>query len=611
MHEELRAIYEDTDGSMPDLTRLDHRESSKFTRFLVRMLVAFVLLSSASWAGFFLWNAGWFQSGDILDVTVDGPTDVAAGAPVSYTFRYANHGNVPVASLGMTLRVPPSFDVQSVQPPASDADDSWELGTLEPSSDGTIVVTGIFRSEVLPPEGSSAPAAQAIQAVFDYKPANFSSDFQEIKTVSVRMAGSVLDASVSGPEKAVSGDEVTYVLNVKNTGGAAAENVRANVAFPTGFNVTSADPKAAAPDQSFWTWASLAPGELRAVTVKGRYTSSSLGEQSVKADVSFLDGTVALRQDAAETKTDVLQGTVSLTLIVNGTSHDQTADLGRTLRASVSYANTSPDTVEGLKLSLSATGAGGKPLPIDWSVADLGKNGSRTGNTVSWSGPSEPLLVKLAPNASGTFDVSLPLVGSLDPSKVADAFTLKLTGAYAKVGSVAGNRSVETSPIKVGINTEFSTDAAARFFDPSGAKVGSGPLPPKVGQTTVYRVYWPIVNTLHDLKDVTVSAVLPADVTWSGKTAASVGNVTFDTATRTVTWSVPSLPRTAKNVLATFDLSITPKKTDAGSFFKLLNATSAEATDASTQERLARGLDLLTTDLTDDPAAREKGVVEE
>ncbi len=611
MHNELRAIYEDTDGSMPDLTRLDRREGSKFTRFLVRLLIAFVLLSGASWAGFFLWNSGWFQSGDILDVTVNGPTEVQAGAPVSYTFQYANHGNVPIASLGMTLRVPPSFDVTSLQPPAAQEGGTWELGTLNPDSDGSIVVTGIFRSEALPPEGSPTTVPQALQAVFDYKPANFSSEFQDIKTVSVRMDGSVLDASVSGPEKAVSGDEVTYVLNVKNTGAAAAENVRANVFFPAGFNVSSADPKPAASDQSFWIWATLAPGELRAVTIKGRYTSSALGEQTVRADVAFLDGTVVLRQDMAEAKTDVLQGTISLTLVVNGTSRDQTADLGRTLRASVSYANTSPDAVEGLKLSLAAVAHNGKPLPIDWNVADIGKTGTRTGNTVSWSSPSESLLAKIAPNGTGTFDVSLPLVGSLDPSKVADTFTLKLTGTYAKVGSVTGNRSMETSPIKVGVNTEFSVDAAARFFDPAGAKVGSGPLPPKVGQTTTYRAYWPLVNTLHDLTDVTLSAVLPADVSWTGKTTASVGTVAFDTATRTVTWTVPTLPRTSKNVLATFDLSITPKKTDAGSFFKLLNATSAEATDAATQERLSRGLDLLTTDLTDDPAAREKGVVEE
>lgn len=610
IHEELRSIYADQDGTMPDLTRLDRQEGSKFTRFLVRLLLVFIVLSGASWAGFFVWNAGWFQRGDLLEVEVDGPTEAQAGAPVTYSFRYANHGNVPLASLGMTLRVPPSFEVTTRVPPVADERDVWTIGTLGPNSDGMVSVTGVFRSEVLPPDGTT-PVPQAIQAVFDYKPANFSSDFQEIKTVSVRMTGSVLDATITGPEKAVSGDEVTYVVNVKNTGTAPAENVRASVFFPAGFNVASADPKPAQADQSLWTWAVLAPGELRAITVKGRYTSSATGEQTVRTDVAFLDGTVSLRQDQAETKTDVLQGTIALALVVNGTSRDQTVDLGRTLRASVSYTNTSPDAVGGLKLSLTATAVGGKPLPIDWSASDIGKNSNRTGGTITWMGTSEPLLLKIAPNATGTFDISLPIVGSLDPAKVADAFTLKLTGSYSKVGSVTSNRSVETSPIAVGVNTEFAADAAARFFDPAGAKVGTGPLPPKVGATTTYRIYWTLVNTLHDLTDLTYSAVLPADVSWKDVKTASVGTVSFEEATRTVTWSVPALPRANKNAVATFDLSITPKKTDAGSFFKLLNATAAEAMDGSTKERLSRGIDLLTTDLTDDPSARDKGVVEE
>ncbi len=610
LREELRAIYADADGSLPDLTRLEHREDGRFTQFLVKALLAFVLISSASWAGFFVWNAGWFQRGNQLAVTVEGPSETAAGAPVTYTFHYANQGSVPLASLEMALRVPPNFDVLERVPPVAQETDPWVLGTLGPNSDGFVSVRGVFRAEAIPPE-SGPLAPQTIQAVFEYKPANFSSEFQEIETVTVRMNGSVLDASVTGPEKAVSGDEVTYTLNVKNTGSAAAENIRATLTFPPGFNVTSTDPKPAQADQSAWTWASLAPDELRAVTVKGRYTSSAAGEQTVRADVAFLDGAVSLRQDVAETVTDVLQGTIALALVVNGTSRDQTVDLGRTLRASVSYTNTSPDTVEGFRLWLAATGAGGKPLPIDWSVSDIGKNTNRTGGTISWSGATEPLLIRLAPNATGTFDVSLPIVGSLDPTKVADALTLKLTGTYTKVGSVSANRSVETSPIQVGINTEFAAEAAARFYDPAGAKVGSGPLPPKVGETSTYRVYWTLVNTLHDLAALTYSAVLPADVTWTDVKTASVGTVVFDEVTRTVTWSVPDLPRTTKNAVATFDLSVTPKKTDAGSFFKLLNATAAEAIDAATKERLSRGLDLLTTDLTDDPYARDKGVVEE
>ncbi len=609
MDEDLRAIYADRDGSVPDLTRLERSEGSRVTRFLLGTLGVLILVSAVSWAGFFVWSNGWFDGADPLTAHIEGPLEARAGEPVTYVIRYTNTGRVPLAALDATLHAPPHFRILSRTPEPTDGL-TWNLGSLGAASDGALTITGVFRSEVLAPDGRPEPPPQTLQAFFTYKPANFSSEFQHIETAPVRVAASILEIDVDGPEKALAGEETTYHVRVRNTSSVSTDPVQVFVNVPDGFNVSETDPAPSAEDRPVWDLSALDAEEEVEITVTGRYVSSASGDQRVSADVSFLDGSTPLRQAAASIVTDVLRGAISLHAAVNGSSQSQTIDLGRTLRVSVSYANTGSDTVEGLRLSLAGTGADGKPLPIDWARADIGSNAARSGGTVTWTGTSEPALARLLPGAEGTFDLTLPVVSTLDPARVADQFALQLTATFTRVGSVTGTRVVETSPITVGVNSEFRVDATARYFAPDGEEVGTGPVPPQVGETTSYRIYWNLANALHDLTGVRVSAQLPPDVRWAGRTGADVGSVSFDETTRTAVWTIPALPRTVARAEAHFDVTITPSPADAGSFFKLTNAVSAEAVDAATRERLSRSRDVLTTELSAEQGALSGVVVE-
>jgi len=65
----------------------------------------------------------------------------------------------------------------------------------------------------------------------------------------------------------------------------------------------------------------------------------------------------------------------------------------------------------------------------------------------------------------------------------------------------------------------------------------SGPFPPKVGRETTFVVTWSLVNNFNDIDGVSVRATLPGYIRWVGALVPANAAITFDPATRELTWS--------------------------------------------------------------------------
>lgn len=601
MKKELRSIYEDRDGEMPNLRELDPVRSSRLTRLLVRVIGVLFILSAVSWGGFLLWSRGIFQTQKTLETTIEGPALIRSGERTTFTVRYANTGSVPIAALEMKLNLPPDFTLLASTPEET-GERTWTLGSLTPSSDGAVFLTGIFRSEV--------PSTSTLQAFFTYKPANFSSEFQDIETTTVNLTASVLEVAVTGPPKILSGDEAIYTVNVQNTATEPVEGALVTLSIPKDFLITKSEPAPTAPDVFVWQVPKLEAGALFAVTLRGRYTASANGEQKVEAKVGFSSGGVTLTQATQQAITDVIGSTVAFHLVVNGSAGDVAENLGETLHVSIDYANASDETLSDVVFTLTLTPPTGKETPVAWDAENLA-GGTQRGNTVTWNKTNVPDLAKLLPRVEGIFDLRIPLAETLDTTRMTDRFAMKLAVTFAQVGSIARRHTIETSPVFVGINSNLTAAAEARYYAPSGEAVGSGPLPPKVGSATSYRIFWTLTNTLHALRETVMTTTLPSSAAWSDRLQAEHGTITYDDKTRIVSWTVPELPANLGTTTASFDVSITPQAHDANAFMKLTNATSLETIDVVTQSRLTRSFDPLTTELLTDRNAAGKGIVTE
>lgn len=179
--------------------------------------------------------------------------------------------------------------------------------------------------------------------------------------------------------------------------------------------------------------------------------------------------------------------------------------------------------------------------------------------------------------------------------------------------SLPENSSPTTMVTKIA--AVFKFDAEARYYNDAGAALGAGPIPPVVGGTTSYRVYWRVTNTTSDASDLTLTTTLPSHVFWTGKNISrDAGDISFNAAKRTVTWTLNKVPASTGSRLPTlnaaFEVSITPTSSQIGADVVLSPSATATATDSWTGRSIEITEPTLTTDLPTDPEAAGEGVVQ-
>jgi hypothetical protein len=139
--------------------------------------------------------------------------------------------------------------------------------------------------------------------------------------------------------------------------------------------------------------------------------------------------------------------------------------------------------------------------------------------------------------------------------------------------------------------------------------VGSGALPPQVGEETTYRITWSVINAKNDVNTLVMVAPIPSDSQWGGLVSNTVGNVHFDAVANRVRWSIGELAEGAEPPIAMFDMRVKPSSASIGTFLDLLGLTTVTAFDTVTGAQVTTSSGSLTSELPNDPLAENKGVV--
>lgn len=122
------------------------------------------------------------------------------------------------------------------------------------------------------------------------------------------------------------------------------------------------------------------------------------------------------------------------------------------------------------------------------------------------------------------------------------------------------------APLPASTTTKMSphVQTTIDYTTPSGDQLGTGPNPPRVGETTTYWVTWTVTSTEQEMTNVDIRGTLLSDVRATGR-YASVLPGTFIATASTVTWVVPSLPVTRGNAARfSFEVAVTPTSTLRG-----------------------------------------------
>lgn len=611
----LEAIYLQDGEKKEDLKTLSHTRRSRAFRIFAWVVGGCALASALAWLGLFLFIPNGWKETTGLALTIDGPATVSLGREETFVLSWSNPSFQPVRDVEIRLSVPPEFLVSSVVPPPPDRSElTWKLGLVPPNGKGTVEVKGVFLGAL----GDQS----ALQVVGTYLGNDDAKPHQALVTRTLVFGESVLAGTFRVPAKAVAGDTVPIEYAVVNRGSQGLRGLRARIVMPKGFSLQSSTGSSmlrlGETDEWEQPLGDLAAGTTSTIRLNGSFVAGSAGDALVtgRIGVSKPDGSF-LPLLASSSTFPVLAGDLGLHLVGNGGDGDRTVAPGDPLRITLEYQNLSPEPLSGVRLELSfeslvnGSSATGTSL-LDWTKLEDSERGASSTKTriqkIVYDQKSVPAFERLAPQERGTIDVTLPTLPATSGTK--DAIVrIGLQGTMAQVGKDKSTRIIRTSPLSFRYRSDLSLQSEARYFTEEGAPVGSGPLPPVAGKATGYRVIWTLSKTLHEISDLEVSAVLPASVSLGANSSTDAGVLSYDPASRTVRWNLNRMPEGVNELLATFDILLTPTEFDIGRFAQLLGESRLTSADVLLSESVVRAMPPLSTDLQNDDGARSKGVV--
>jgi len=611
--EELKEIYEEG-GKIPDMSRLERRRK-RWWLMSIFILLFLASIAAAVYAGWVFWKPWEKPQSQGLNLEILGPTQVVNGEPVIFNIKYQNLDEVPMANLEIQANLPQELVVLELTPEPTTQNNTWSLGSLGPGQDGEIKLKVYFQGEI--------KNSLNLQALATYRPANFSSDFQEIETLSVFAKESLVGIEVSGPSKAIPGEDVEYEVKFKNTSEYEYTDMEIQAVYPDSFIYISSEPVPLGEAQSSdvpqavnrWIFEKFATNTEEIIKIRGNFSSQGQGLQNLTFKVGFNKNNQFNLQKEKVAQTEVLAGDLVLHLFINGSETNQNINFGENLRFSLTYDNTSGEEMENveLKVHIESDPNGSEKL-VDWDALDLPENmpAQVSGETIVWNKDNLEGLEKIEVGAQGVIDFFMPVV-SAPLSSLDGAYEINIwaEARVDKIGDMAAEREIQTTPVTFAMNTDFDFQTIGRYFDEDGEALGFGPLPPQVDETTGYHIFWTITNSLHEIQNIRVTTELPQDVAWTGRTDVTAGDLTYDESTRTVAWSINRLPTSINDITVSFEVSIKPDENDLGTFVNLTTENNVEARDQKTGDTLLILREPILTDLPSDDLTKGKGVVVE
>lgn len=283
---------------------------------------------------------------------------------------------------------------------------------------------------------------------------------------------------------------------------------------------------------------------------------------------------------------------------------------GEDLEYEVSYLNRSKKDIYDVALKIDLLGT-----LLDFSRVSPDKGVVR-GAAIVWTKDQIPEFAKLTSGAKGVLKFKIGTAGVAEPARALQFGGLlkSWTEISYKLGNDFGPSSSFRSAAR---EDKFSSDltlaALARYYTAEGDQLGTGPLPPAVGRTTKYWIFWSVENNLNDVADVSVSAVLPSNVSWTDNKSVSLGELSYNSTRRIVTWKVGEVGRYTDEDLpkrgAAFELILTPTPEQAGMEPALLSQVKIFGEDKFTDQFLEKREADLTTNLIYDSLAGGKSKV--
>ncbi len=511
-----------------DVGSAGNKHVSFATKFFIGSFVFF--LAAMGGAAYIFFVGGNTISPQNIDIQVLSPSVIDGGKQTTFEIIVNNRNQSPLQLVDISIDYP----VNTRDPNDQSQQLSHERQSVGGIAGGEQIkrtANAVFYGQ----EGSQ----QKVIVTLQYSVPNSNSIFQKKAEADFTVGSSPVSVNVQAPNEAISDQPFDLDVTVTSNSQAPIKNLVLEGQFPFGFSVVNATPSLDS-GGNIWRLGTLAPGQARNIHLTGKI----VGQDGDERVFRFLSGSDADQSNTSikvpfivvpQTLT-VHKAFITATLSLDGKTGKTVAiQAGHAVSGSVLWQNNLTVPVSNIEIVMSLSG----PMLDKNSISSTNGFYQSQNNTITWSRDQDTSLATVPPGGTGTFPFSF---NTISPGANGTIYTNPTVNLNLTVSGVREGQSGVPETVSSAATIQASVASAVLLKETAlhftGPFQNSGPMPPVAEQRTTYSVVWTVQNSSNTIANSVVSAVLPPYVQFI---AAQDGSVTFDKASRTVSWAMNDL----------------------------------------------------------------------
>ena len=540
-----------------------------------KIIIILSIIVAISFVIFLLYRSSMFSK-EILRLEIFGSDTAKIGEEIEYTVQYKNNGNFVLENPKLTFVLPENSltedgKIMFIQ----------NLQDIYPGNQGSEK----FKARLLGKDGDFKTA----KALLSYVPKNITATYESSTTFNTKIDASLITLDFDLPTKAEHGKSLQYSINYFSNVDYPLENLSIKLDSTPGFDITSSSPTSL--DDQEWKLKTLNKAQGGRINISGMVSGDVSQNLTFSATIGmWQNGSfVAIKKTSANVQT--IQPLLFISQQVNGSS-SYVASPGETLHYQISFRNIGNTPFDNLFVVVKLDGLG-----LDLSTIQPGFGGQvQSGdNMIVWDQNQVASLRRLDVQQEGEIDFYIKVKSNWSPSGVDSADTII-------TDSVNISQVTQKFTIKVSSGLIISQKAYYQSSD----IVNSGPTPPQAGQATTYTINWEVKNYFSETKNVKVKAILPQNVSLTGRIMPEneLSNFSFDSVSREIVWSAGDIAAgtgvTGDPVALYFQVSLTPTISQKGSAAPIIGQVQISGENQFTNTIITSQDSAVNTSLPDD-----------
>ena len=550
---------------------------------MIKKIIPFIILTGIIIVGFlgFWYYRDTIFSKEILKLEILGAETAKMGEEIEYTVKYKNNGNFVLEQPKLIFELPENSLTED-----SRLRLTQELKDIYPGDENFVQ----FKTRLLGKENDLKVA----RAWLSYKPKELSVRYEGNTTFTTKINTVPITLGFDLPSKAEKGKDIAYAINYFSNIDYPLENLSVKVDSVPGFNFISSDPLSL--DHAEWKLDTLQKSQGGRINIKGALIADTGSHLNFSAKLGmWQDGSFVVIKEASQ-DVEVIQPLLFISQKING-SAQYIASPGEQLHYEIFLRNIGATSFDNLFVISRIDGAA---FDLSTVRSDEGKVKAND-NLIVWDAKQIPRLQSLPPNqeAKVEFTVTLKDAWPISEAEKNNAFITN----KVNVSDIS-----EAFVTKVNSNLSLTQKA---YYAPQQGIENSGPIPPRVNQTTTYTIIWQIKNYFNDVKNVKIKAILPQGVTLSDALFPEdqASHFSLDSISREIVWLAGNYSG-GSSISLMFQVALTPSPQQQGNVAELIGSASISGEDQSTGKVITAAAPALTTSLPDDPSNSGGGIVQ-